>query len=327
MEILKKIWHGIKTAGIAIGRFFKNLWLKIWSKIKTPHGAPLVLFYILFTCLLAGTLTLVIIAPNLFINYILYVLSAVSLAYFVYTMVYFTPKIKASIVKTLRSHKLTNELLSNYGYRTFMFSIFSFALNIAYVIFQGVMAVSTLSAWYASITAYYLVLSLMKGNVFFSRKRAKDNDIKEAKTFRFTGIMFIFLTLALSGMIVLIYKSNMYFEYAGLMIFVAATYTFYNLSFAIYNIFKARKHDDLHIQNIRNINMAHSLFSIVVLQVAMFQAFSPENNTSIANALTAGGVSLIILLLGILMIKKANKTINQLKKEQISNDKEIKKES
>ena len=24
MEILKKIWHGIKTAGITIGRFFKN---------------------------------------------------------------------------------------------------------------------------------------------------------------------------------------------------------------------------------------------------------------------------------------------------------------
>lgn len=321
MEILKKIWNVIKITGIAIGRFFKKLWLSIWNKIKIPHGVWLVLFYIFFVALIGGTLTLVIlIEKQTIINYILYALSAFSLAYFVYTIVYFAPKIKSNTIALLRRHKVTNELLSNYGYRTFMFSIFSFSLNIAYVIFQGVLAFTTLSAWYISITAYYLILSLMKGNVFFSRKKAKDNDIKEAKTFRFTGIMFIFLTLALSGLIVLIYTSNMYFEYAGLMIYVIAAYTFFNLSLAIFNIFKAKKQDDLHIQNIRNINLAHAIFSIMVLQVALFQAFSPQSNLSFANALTGGAVSATILTLGILMILKANKNLKCLK-ETSSNDK------
>ena len=38
------------------------------------------------------------------------------------------------------------------------------------------------------------------------------------------------------GIIVLIYTSNMYFEYAGLMIYAVAAYTFYRLILAIYNI-------------------------------------------------------------------------------------------
>jgi Na+/H+ antiporter NhaD/arsenite permease-like protein len=46
-----------------------------------------------------------------------------------------------------------------------------------------------------------------------------------------------------------------------------------------------------------------------MLQVAMFQAFSPTSNMGIANALTGAGVSIIILVLGIFMIVKANKKL------------------
>ena len=44
----------------------------------------------------------------------------------------------------------------------------------------------------------------------------------------------------------------------------------------------------------------------------MFQAFSPENNTSFANGLVGGFVSAIILTLGIFMIVKANKEIRKI---------------
>ena len=50
-----------------------------------------------------------------------------------------------------------------------------------------------------------------------------------------------------------------------------------------------------------------------LLQVALFQAFSPESNAGIANALTGGGVSAVILVLGILMIIKANKQLKTIK--------------
>lgn len=89
------------------------------------------------------------------------------------------------------------------------------------------------------------------------------------------------------------------------MIYAVAAYTFLNLTIAIFNLFKARKQDDLYVQSIRNINLANAIVSIFVLQVALFQAFSPESNLSFANGLTGGAISLVILGLGIYMIRKA----------------------
>lgn len=285
--------------------FIKNL----WNKIKQPKLIFLILFYIFFVFLLAGTLTLVILNSNQTVfHYILYVISAISLTYFVYTIVIFAPKIKENFIKFLKKFKFTNTILTNYGYRTIIFSIFSFIFNALYVAFMAVLAFLTHSAWYISITIYYLVLSLVKVNVFYSKWK-HNNEKNQINTYKDSGIMFILLTIAFSGIIVLIYTSNMYFEYAGLMIYAVATFTFYKLTLAIINIFKARKQQDLYVQSIRNINLASALISIVVLQVAMFQAFAPEYNTSIANGLTGGAVSLVILILGIFMIVKSNKKL------------------
>ena len=62
--------------------------------------------------------------------------------------------------------------------------------------------------------------------------------------------------------------------------------------------------------------MASALLSLVVLQVAMFQNFAPEHNIGFANALTGGAVSLVILVLGVLMIVKANKKLKDINAEE-----------
>lgn len=289
-----------------------NFIKKVWDKIKEPKIIYLVLFYIFFALLVAGTITLVVLVNKQTVfHYILYAFAAFCLAYFVYTIVIYAPRMKAGSIRLLQKYKFTNTLLKDYGYRTLIFSIFSFLLNITYVVFLGVLGIMSKSAWYISITVYYLILALMKGNVFHSKKK-HNTELKKAKAYRYCGIMFIISTLALSGIIVLIYTSNMYFEYAGLLIYAAAAFVFYKLGLAIYNIFKARKQDNLYIQSIRNINMVSATVSLLVLQVAMFQAFSPENNTSVANGLTGALVSAIILGLGIFMIVKANKKIKDL---------------
>ena len=290
--------------------FFKN----IWNEIKNPHGIWLVLFYVFFTLLTAGTLVLVILVQKqTVLHYILYVLASLTLAYFVYTMVIFAPKIKNNTINFLQNHKFTNKLLEDYGYRTIVFAVFSFILNIAFISLILVMAIMSKTAWYFTITVYYIVLAFMKGNVFYS-KRKHDTEIKQARALRFSGIMFVVMTIVFSGVMVLIYKANHYFEYAGILIYAVAAFTFYKLTLAIFNIFKARKQNDLYIENIRNINLASALISIIILQVAMFQAFAPEQNLGYANALTGAGVSVVILILGVLMINKANKRLKELNK-------------
>jgi len=289
--------------------FFK----KIWNKIKNPHGIWLAIFYVFFVLITAGTIVLVCLVQKQTVwHYILYAVAAIMLTYFVYTMVIFVPKMKSGIVRFMQKHKFTNKLLEDYGYRTIVFGFVSFILNVVYISFVLVMAIMSKTAWYFTITVYYVVLAGMKGNVFHS-KRKYGTEIKEARAMRFSGIMFVVMTIVFSGVIVLIYKANHYFEYAGLLIYAVAAFTFYKLTIGIVNIFKARKHDSLYIQNIRNINLANALISIIMLQVALFQAFSPSSNLGFANALTGAGVSAIILFLGIVMIVKANKKLKQIK--------------
>ena len=297
-----------------------NFFKKFWNKIKNPHGIWLVLFYVFFVLVTTGTIVLVCLVKKQTIwHCILYAVAAIMLTYFVYTMVIFVPKMKGAIVRSMQKHKFTNKLLKDYGYRTIVFSVVSFILNVAYISFVLVMAIMSKTAWYFTITVYYVVLAFMKGNVFHS-KRKYGTEIKEARAYRFSGIMFVVMTIVFSGVIVLIYKANRYFEYAGILIYAVAAFTFYKLGLAIFNIFKAKQHNDLYIENIRNINLANALISIIILQVAMFQAFSPQHNLGFANALTGAGVSAIILIFGIMMIIKANKKLKQL---NTKNDKEI----
>ena len=77
---------------------------------------------------------------------------------------------------------------------------------------------------------------------------------------------------------------------------------------AIYNLFKARKQDDLTVQAIRNINLMDAAVSILALQTALLNTFSGEGvNISLFNTLTGSVVSLFTLGLGVFMIIKANK--------------------
>ena len=148
--------------------FFKNL----WNKIKSPHGIWLALFYVFFAVSVAGTLILVImVQKQTILHYILYVISALSLTYFIYTMVIFMPKIKDGIVGFLQKYKFTNALLKDYGYRTIVFSVCSFIINIAFISLVAVMAIMSKTAWYFTLMVYYIILAFMKGNVFHSKRK------------------------------------------------------------------------------------------------------------------------------------------------------------
>ena len=292
-----------------IGLFFKN----VWNKIKSPSGIYLVLFYVLFLVCVASTITLVALGLLAEIySIILYVFSFALLVYFVYTIVYFAPKIKENIILKLKKYKFTNMMLESYGYRTIVFSVFSFIINLAYIVFMGVMSVLSKTAWYFLITLYYVALSLMKGNIFLTQKKDKNKEIiGGVKAYKFSGIMFIFLTFVLVGIVLMIYFMNRHFAYSGLLIYAVATFTFYKIIMSIYHSLKARGHDDLYIKNIRNINLVSALISIIILQVAMFESFANGANVGLANLLTGSAVCVVILVMGIYMICKACKLEKQ----------------
>ena len=298
-----------------------NKFKAIINKIKYPKGWALILFYVLTIIIISTTITLLCLGfTEKFYSYILYVLSFICLTYFIYTIIYFVPKTKANIIKWANKYEFTNNLLRNYGFRTVIFSTFTFTFNTLYALFQTIMAISTLSIWYGALATYYIILSTMRGGTIVNNKRSKNRksdyyllESKKLKNYRNCGILLIVLILTFSIAIVQMVVANQGFAHPGLMIYAFAFYAFYKITLAIINIVKAQKQEDVVVKCLRNINMADALISILALQTAMFQEFSPNSPlNSKFNAITGAVVSILTLSLGIYMIINAKQKLNKI---------------
>ena len=288
------------------------------SALKRPGWKILLPTYIITLLACVGSLlTLLIESGNPLldaISYALYALAAISLGYSVYTVVIFAPGMKRGVINAIESRKFTRELLENHGFRALVQSAVSVTMGIAYGLFNGVLGIMSRSVWYGSLSAYYIFLTLMRTGILVYHKKKSATPLDRARTYRNSGILLVILNVALSFAIAEMIFSDRAFEYAGLMIYVAATYAFYKITMAIINICRKRGGADLAMQAMLNINLTDAAVSILALQTALLHTFSEgEVNISLFNTLTGSAVSLTSLSLGIFMVIKSIKTIKEIK--------------
>lgn len=294
--------------------------------LKAPHGFWLVFLYILAAASIAGSILLVTLWSDYtqlqFLAYILFALAALLLAYTVYTIIYFVPRIKRQVTNWAQKYEFTDKLLHTYGFRTIIFAIGSLTVSFAYAVFNGTIAILSLSVWYGALAVYYAMLASMRGGILFyhKRKRKSEESVfelkkREIRTYRACGILLVCLPLALSAAVVQMMLSRRSFMYAGMMIYVAAAYTFTKVVMSIVNLIKARKNDDMTVRAIRNINFADALVSLIALQTAMIREFSGASDFKFLNAVTGGLVCAATVLLGVFMIVRANKQLQQLHRQ------------
>ena len=300
----------------------ENKFLK-W--LKRPHGLFLIPLYILavyfivsailFTTAKEGYVVLEI------LSYVFYAFSAIFLAYSVYTVVLFIPIWKKKIVEILQKREFTAKILEHYGFRTVIFSIFSFALSILFAIYNGVIALYSKTLWYGALAAYYILLVTLRWGVlgYLNKKRKGKIEYseiekrnREIKIYRTSGIILIILPICLSFAILEMVAADRAVERLGLTIYFAATYAFYKIITACYNFFKARKGDDLIVQTARNINLADAFVSILALQTSMFHSFAAGQNYGFANAITGAVVCALTVALGIIMLVGGQKRLKNL---------------
>lgn len=97
--------------------------------------------------------------------------------------------------------------------------------------------------------------------------------------------------------------------YTMITLISSAAFTFYKVSFAIYNVVKVHKMTDPTLWSLRNINLTAALVSLVALQTTMtlFLEQPLSQDMRIMNAVTASAVCLFVAGLGIVMIVRADK--------------------
>ena len=300
--------------------------------IKRPRGGYLALTYILTAAFITGSLISLFIETDnqllQIIFYALYGLAGIFLAFTVYTLVIYAPKIKAGIIKLMRKNSVLEKMLDNYGYRTVIVSAVNTAINVCYVIFNAVIAIVYRSGWYMSLTGYYLLLTLMrsgivlyhrkknKGRLVFKNTQANFTDeqnyaLTELKKYRFTGWLLTVMPFLLSFAILLMVKNNRAFIYGGWLVYAVAAHAFYKIIMAIINVFRAKKVSDVTVKALRGVGLADALVSILALQTTLLYAFSDGTGSGWANALTGAIVCAATLAVGIYIIIRSNKKINK----------------
>ncbi len=302
-------------------------WKKLYEKLKNPSGIILTISYVLTILFCAGAVLAVVTSENAknisIFSYPLFAFAAIFLAYSTYTVVVFGPSIKNKLIVFLKKHKFTRNLLENYGFRTVVFATLSTSLNVLYVIFNGVVAIISRSIWYGSLAGYYIVITALRLSIisYHKEKRSQSDDAsiheqsqdesKEVKKYKACGVFLLVLPLCLSASITEMVVNNSGFIYWGWTVFAFAAYAFYKITMSIFNVVKARKNDDITLQALRNIGLADAFVSILALQTALLYAYAEGTDYAFANAITGAVVCASTVVIGTLMIIRANKLMKK----------------
>ena len=143
--------------------------------------------------------------------------------------------------------------------------------------------------------------------------------MKKAKIYFACGLSMLLLDFVMIApvvlMIVNLKKVNYIFDW---FIFAIAAYTFYKVTLAIYNIFKAMKTKDRVIQSLKNITLADAGVSLLSLQVSLIVTFGDNfSGATIMNIATGVVVLSVVAVIGIIMIINGRKELKLLQKENI----------
>lgn len=238
----------------------------------------------------------------------LYVLAAVTLAA---GSSYLTLDIKYGIKEIIRpgieANPYTSRVVSDYRLRTILFAVPGLAGNMIFAVLNGITGLLSHSAWFGSLSAYYILLSAMrigavKQEMKIYRMKQKTEQMKqEIAVYRKNSVLFIIMAVVLGGMVILLESSLGGKTYPGFTIYAAATYAFYKIIISTINVIKVKNRKSPLLTIIRRIGYIDACVSILTLQTAMFASFAGNEDkfTKLMNGITGVFVCLMVLELGI----------------------------
>lgn len=206
-------------------------------------------------------------------------------------------------------------MTKDYRYRTVTFAIPGMLVCILYALFNGIIGMVSLSPWFGTLAAYYLLLSVMRIAAFQQNKKVQDQNgnkkrlLEEIALYKSCGILFLFMTIVLMGAVVLLLTSENGKSYPGFTIYAVAAYAFYKIIMSVINVIKTRKMKSPLLMTIRDIGFIDACVSILSLQTAMFAAFGAEDVffTKMMNGITGSAVCTVVFATGIYEIIAARK--------------------
>lgn len=186
-------------------------------------------------------------------------------------------------------------------------------LNAAYFIIDG-------SAWFAVLAVYYIILSVMRFLLvrYIRKTEIGKNRVGELKRAVVCSHILLSLNFALSGAVLMMLYRGKGFEYRGLLIYAAATYTFYITVHAIVSLVRYRRYNSPVITTSKIIALSSALVSMLSLETAMLSQFGTgmaEDTKRLFIVLTGAGVSVAVVAMSVYMTVRSAKEIKKIKEQ------------
>lgn len=185
------------------------------------------------------------------------------------------------------------------------FTCLSFFINLCYAAYNAALGFYAHSWWFVTLSVYFTVLSITRFSLLRIKSKSKDDISLEIFAEKFTGVMFIIISVSLIGIVVLSAIDDHGTRYYEIVMITIALYVFIKMTFAIINLIRARKSDSPAVKAIRGISFADAFVSVFSLQRSMLVSFGEmeENNIKLFNILTGSAVCIIIFLLGLNLLE------------------------
>lgn len=225
------------------------------------------------------------------------------------------------LIQKINTNPLAHLLLRDITFRGTASIYQGFVINTLYAIFRGITAYLYRSVWFAAIAVYYFLLGVIRFVLVLHVRRFKqyqntDDRMKfEFKGYRTCGFFMLLLNMGMSGMVVLMVRDNLHYEYPGYIIYLSALYTFYTAITATINIFKFRKLKSPILSASKAITFTGAMMSLMALQTAMIAQFGGDDSVfrQTANTITGAFVCIGSVVIAFYIICRGTSCIKKLK--------------
>ena len=248
-------------------------------------------------------------------------------AYAVYTLSFYTLLILSLTVwrNSSRWHSRVREIVYGNTYirqyvtdavfKTQINLACSLALDVLYAGVNILLAVFFSTNWFAIFAGYYAVLSCLRILLFQNLLRRKENHLRELKRALFCSGILLTVNLVLSALVLMMLYRPHEFGDMGVLIYVAALYTFSALAVSITGLIRFRKYKSPVLSVSRMINLTAALVSLLILETAMLSQFGGDMPLSMQNifiAATGAGIIIVIIVTVLYMILRTTRMLRQL---------------
>lgn len=253
--------------------------------------------------------------------YVTYVLSFYTLAVTVLYCVGVFPNCYRSVKQKVYGTEFGGRYMTDVVFKTHVSLYRSLVINLLYVVLNLVSGLLYKSVWFTILAVYYIILSVMRFLLArFVRGTGIGQDrLGELRRSRLCAWILMLVNVALSGAVMMMMYQGRGSEYAGMLIYVMALYTFYITVSAVINLFKYQKYQSPVISATKVIDLTAALVSMLNLETAMFAAFGGDmaaESQRLMIALTGAGISIVVITLALYTVCRATREIRALNTER-----------